>query len=250
MGLPAGSSSPYLPTRYNESYLNIAGRFSTTDIIKAVVRSGSGTVLMSGPPGTGKTQLATHMANRLGRELLYYTASDINAKWFGESERNVAGLFSACDAQRQLIFLDEAETLLGAREQAMHRGAEAVTAEFLRQLEHISGVFLCATNHAGSFDSALVRRFTFRLQFRPLSQQQREMMLRELVAWPEGQPLPVACLRHLEQLDGLTPGDFAIVGKRFRLLGHAAVLDDWLCELADEWKAKPGNEAGRPVGFV
>ena len=250
MQLPPSVGAQTTPTRYDERYLHIAGKFSATQIVAAITRNGSGTVLMSGPPGTGKTQLATHMANRLERELLCYTASDINAKWFGESERNVAALFAACDTERQMIFLDEAETLLGAREQAMHRGIEAVTAEFLRQLEHFSGVFLCATNHADSFDSALVRRFTFRLQFRPLSLGQREMMLRELAAWPEDQPLPSTCLRHLGQLEGLTPGDFANVAKRFKLLGHAATIDDWLFELADEWKAKPGNAAGRPVGFV
>ena len=250
MQLPAAIGAQAAPTRFDEKYLQIAGRFSATRIVEAIARRGSGTVLMSGPPGTGKTRLATHIANRLERELLYYTASDINTKWFGESERNVAALFAACDVERQVIFLDEAETVLGAREQAMHRGTEAVTAEFLRQLEHFSGVFLCATNHADSFDSALVRRFTFRLQFRPLGAEQREMMLRELAAWPGDRQLPSACLRQLAQLEGLTPGDFANVAKRFSLLGHAATADDWLFELTDEWKAKPGHAPGRPVGFV
>lgn len=74
-------------------------------------------------------------------------------------------------------------------------------------------------------------------------------MLKELAAWPEDQRLSSTCLRQLGQLDGLTPGDFANVVKRFSLLGHAATVDDWLFELADEWKAKPGHALGRQMGF-
>lgn len=248
--LPAVGAIPASTTRFDTAYLHVEGRFSAEQVMEAIVRRGAGTVLMSGPPGTGKTQLARSLAERLGRELLYYTASDINSKWFGESEQQVARMFARCRPQQQIIFLDEAETVLGAREDASHRGSEAVTAEFLRQLEPFPGVFLCATNHGRSIDSALIRRFTFRLEFKPLNVVQRALLLRELLALPAQDDLPISAQRALARLDGLTPGDFANVKKRFELLGMMPSLDDWLGELEIEWRAKPDHPSKAPLGFV
>lgn len=250
MQQPAISQVPQSSTRFDTAYLQVEGRFSAQQVMDAVVRRGAGTVLMSGPPGTGKTQLAKTIAERLGRELLYFTASDINRKWFGESEQQVARMFASCNPKQQLIFLDEAETVLGERDGAMHRGSEAVTAEFLRQLEPFPGVFLCATNHGHHIDSALIRRFTFRLEFKPMSRVQREMMFRELLALPQTKELRPTAQLALGRLDGLTPGDFANVKKRFDLIGLAPTLDDWLAELQQEWRAKPNNPSTIPIGFV
>ena len=247
MRLPTCGQLPQPTTRFDTGYLHLEGGFTAAQVIDAITRNGVGTVLMNGPPGTGKTQLARQIADALGRELLYFTASDINTKWFGESERNVARLFSQCDPKSQVIFLDEAETVLGAREEAAHRGSESVTAEFLRQLEPFAGVFLCATNHANRLDSALVRRFIFRLEFQPLTLTQRARMLGELLGEPM---LSQPCLKALEALQGLTPGDFANVRKRFSLLGCEPGADDWLAELALEWRAKPGCASNSRIGFV
>ncbi|PIL46629.1 hypothetical protein CR105_00245 [Massilia eurypsychrophila] len=242
-----GGALPQPVTHFDTGYLHLEGAFTAAQVIDAIARNGAGTVLMNGPPGTGKTQLARQIADSLGRELLYLTASDINVKWFGESERNVARLFSECDPKSQVIFLDEAETVLGARDAAAHRGTETVTAEFLRQLEPFAGVFLCATNHASRLDSALIRRFTFRLEFKPLTLAQRARMLGDLLNEPA---LSQPCRQALEGMDGLTPGDFANVRKRFALLGCNAGADEWLAELASEWRAKPDCGSGRRIGFL
>jgi hypothetical protein len=247
MQLPDCVALPQPATHFDAGYLHLEGGFTAVQVIDAIARNGSGTVLMNGPPGTGKTQLARQIVDALGRQLLYLTASDINAKWFGESERNVARIFRECDPKSQVIFLDEAETVLGAREDAAHRGSESVTAEFLRQLESFTGVFLCATNHANRLDSALIRRFTFRLEFKPMTLAQRARMLGSLLSEAT---LSQPCLKALEGLDGLTPGDFTNVRKRFSLLGCEPHADDWLTELALEWRAKPGCAANRRIGFI
>lgn len=54
-------------------------------------------------------------------------------------------------------------------------------------------------------------------------------------------------IRRLDRLDGLTPGDFANVARRFALLSIDAGVDDWLAELDQEWQARP--TAGSRIGF-
>lgn len=261
MQLPTVTNIHPMNTRFDIGYLQVQGRFSADQVMAAIVRNRTGTLLMGGPPGTGKTQLARVIADRLGRSLICLTAADINTKWYGESEKKVASIFQNCDPLEQVIFLDEAETVLAARGNEEHRASQSVTAEFLRQLDAFTGVFICATNHAAIFDPALIRRFTFRLEFTPLTFPQREMMLRELVneststlASDSANVLndggfPENCKRHLARLNGLTPGDFANVKRRFELLGHTPSLDDWLQELQEEWNAKPGHHSGFAMGF-
>jgi len=95
-----------------------------------------------------------------------------------------------------------------------------------------------------------MRRFTFRLEFKPLGVVQRETLLAELAVQGERKDLPVECRHALNRLDGLTPGDFANVQKRFVLTGHMPTLDNWINELRQEWLAKPDKPSGQPLGFV
>jgi hypothetical protein len=239
-------------TRFDMRYLNIAGNATPESVLQALERAGrdaGATLLFSGLPGTGKTQLATEIASRLGRQLVVRTASDINSKWYGDSEANVARMFRECDPAAEVLFLDEAEILLGSREDSSHRADRAVTAEFLRWLEVFKGTFICATNHASMFDAALMRRFTFRLEFQPLRFDQRVALYAELVfgAPDAAQQIDDSTRDTLEQLERLTPGDFANAARRVRALGLP--VGSWIQELRAEQDSKAGATCRR-IGFL
>jgi SpoVK/Ycf46/Vps4 family AAA+-type ATPase len=239
-------------TRFDARYLNLSGGCTPNELVDAMREDGCANLLFYGSPGTGKTQFAAQIAERLGRRLVVRTASDLNSKWYGESEGNVARMFKECDARGELLFLDEADVLLGAREHSTSRADRAVTAEFLRWLETFGGLFICATNHAGDFDSALMRRFAYRVGFEPLKLEQRLDLLSEMTAgWqPDlNSPRPelaAADATRLARLDKLTPGDFANVARRMKR--REPKVESWLTELESEQAAK-----GRPhsrIGFV
>ena len=255
------SLRPISTTRFDMRYLNVAGNATPARVLQSLAQGAApggpgatAALLFSGPPGTGKTQLAGEIATRLGRKLVVRTASDINSKWYGGSEANVARMFRDCDPRDEVLFLDEAEVLLGARESSAHRADQAVTAEILRWLEVFQGIFICASNHARSFDAALMRRFTFRIEFLPLSAVQRRAMYAELaLGWQhpssdEAPPaLDAATDARLARLDGLTPGDFANAARRIRSLALPATA--WMDELEVEHGTKP-SAGSRSIGFL
>lgn len=239
--------------RFDTRYLNLAGNVTPDGLVQALKRDQTAALVFCGPPGTGKTQFAAEIAERLDRQLIVRTASDINSKWYGESEGNVANMFRQCDPRSELLFLDEAEILLCARESTGHRADRAVTAEFLRWLEVFEGTSICATNHAGDFDAALMRRFTFRVHFQPLNSAQRLALFAEqALGWQPGAghsmpTLGAGTTRRLAQLELLTPGDYANAGRRARRLGLD--IRQWLDELEAEHAAK-GRSALPRIGFV
>ncbi len=241
--------------RFDSRFLRIEGNVGSQQLIDGLRRTGRGAVLLAGAPGTGKTQLAGQIAGGLGREVVYRTAADINSMWYGESERNVGRMFTECDPSAEVLFLDEAETLLGERGRSGHRADRAVTAEFLRRLEAFEGVFVCATNHSVSFDSALSRRFMFRLTLLPLDLHQRQDLLIACLASACVLDDTDSCilggqhLARLQRLDQLTPGDFANVSRRLAALDIEQTAEVWLNELESEHRTKPQTDR-RSMGFV
>ena len=248
------SHVPERTTRFDTAYLHVKGPIQVGAVMAGLQRRGRGRLLLSGPPGTGKTQLAAELAQRMGRELVYRTASDINSMWYGQSERNVARLFEDCDAAAEVLFVDEADTLMASRGGASHRAHVAVTAEFLRHVEAFNGVFVCATNFQAQLDPALLRRFEFRLEMLSLSRAQRTALFCECaLGWKPGeaeQPeIDAAVARRLDALNALTPGDFANVLRRLATLELKLDMVTFLEELECEHAAKPEGQRAR-IGFM
>src|ERR1700751_1446064 len=48
-----------------------------------------------GPPGTGKSLFARHLASRLGLEVMQRRASDLLSMWVGGTEKQIADAFAA-----------------------------------------------------------------------------------------------------------------------------------------------------------
>ncbi|KIH94997.1 hypothetical protein SPBR_03576 [Sporothrix brasiliensis 5110] len=125
--------------------------------------------LLYGPPGTGKTLMAKAVAKQSGANMLEISAASINDMWVGNSEKNVQGLFSlARKLSPVVIFLDEADALLGARQTRPGRGGHRETInQFLREWDglasNMKAFIMVATNRPFDLDEAVLRRLPRRL---------------------------------------------------------------------------------------
>lgn len=89
-------------------------------------------VLLFGPPGCGKTMLAKALAKESGATFINIAASVLTNKWYGESNKLVAGLFSlARKVQPSIIFIDEIDSFLRERTKGDHEVTGMMKAEFM-----------------------------------------------------------------------------------------------------------------------
>jgi transitional endoplasmic reticulum ATPase len=196
-------------------------------------------LLLTGPPGTGKTGLAHHIAKRLDRPLIIKRASDLLSKWVGETEQQIAGAFDEALARGGVLLFDEVDSLLFDRSDAKQSWEVTQVNELLTWFDSHRLPFIAATNNGHKLDPAALRRFVFKLDLKPLS------VVKAAAAYSRffGTPAPAG----LADLPGLTPGDLAVVARQMRYAGEASEGAAILTRLAAELAAKPGIK-GR-IGF-
>jgi SpoVK/Ycf46/Vps4 family AAA+-type ATPase len=217
-------------------------------------RAGAGLSLcLYGPPGTGKSEYVRYLARRLDRPLVVRRCSDLLSKWVGDTEKRIALAFAEAREERAVLLFDEADSFLRDRRRAAHTWEATQVNELLQQLESCAGIVACTTNLFEDIDQAALRRFTFRIAFESLSPDKARALLRRLL---EGLALRpddadrASAEAAVGRLGALTPGDFAVVARRLRLLGAVAAptAADVVRELAAEVAVK--EQSGRKAGFA
>jgi MoxR-like ATPase len=229
-------------TEFDIGCLNLAGGIAPARIADALLRTGQGRLCFYGPPGTGKTEFAHILADALGRELVVRTTADLVSKYVGETEQQLAALFDGLDAEHSVLFLDEVDSLLRDRRLARHSWETTQVNELLQQIERFPGIFIAATNLMDGLDPAALRRFDFKLHFRPLTPAQRlRLFAREALGEAAIETIPPRLARTLEGLDGLTPGAPAHAARRQPVAGGLPTPADAGMPLEGRRRAAPGG---------
>ncbi|KAK7358561.1 hypothetical protein VNO77_00494 [Canavalia gladiata] len=147
-------------------------------------------ILLFGPPGTGKTMLAKAIAKEAGASFINVSMSTITSKWFGEDEKNVRALFTlAAKVSPTIIFVDEVDSMLGQRTRVgEHEAMRKIKNEFMTHWDGLLTkpgeriLVLAATNRPFDLDEAIIRRFERRIMVGLPSVENREKILRTLLA--------------------------------------------------------------------
>jgi SpoVK/Ycf46/Vps4 family AAA+-type ATPase len=125
-------------------------------------------LLLTGPPGTGKSLAARAVATVAGTDLLVVDVSRLVSKWLGETEKNLAAAFEAAERTQAVLMLDEADVLFGSRtdiSDAQDRYANLETAYLLTRLDRFDGLVILTTNMVGNVDPAFLRRIDYVVEF-------------------------------------------------------------------------------------
>lgn len=213
-------------------------------------------LLFAGGPGTGKTAYARWLAEALGLPLVQKRGSDLLSALVGGTEQLIAAAFEEAEDAGGILLLDEADSLFIDRGKAERSWERSQTNELLTRMEAYAGILICCTNRMEDFDSASLRRFQWKLAFKPPRPEQRAELYRRYFAELCGEP-DEATMRAIRDLEGLCPGDFSAVYKAFVPLAasrhvrgsvtHARVVE----RLGAELRCRAGASAApRRVGFA
>ncbi len=237
-------------TTYDLDMLNVETRFDIPRIVEALKARGHGTLCFYGAPGTGKTALGEHISRALGKPLIVKQASDLISKFVGETEQNMAKMFAEAEAEKAVLLLDEADSFLQDRRGAQRSYEVTEVNEMLQQMERYNGIFVCTTNLLDRIDQAALRRFTFKIKFKPLTAVQREKMFITEALAGDASKLDEALRVRLAKLEQICPGDFAAVKRQVDILATEFSADEFIEQLEAEHRIKPEVREARGMGFV
>jgi ATP-dependent 26S proteasome regulatory subunit len=123
-------------------------------------------LLLYGPPGCGKTRLARHIAAELGLDLYIGRLDGIVSSYLGSTSKNIRAMFEFASKTPCVLFLDEFDAIAKLRGDTQELGElKRVVNSFIQNLDSVGSqsIVLAATNHESLLDSAVWRRFGYRL---------------------------------------------------------------------------------------
>src|SRR5659263_244016 len=141
-------------------------------------------VLLFGPPGTGKTMLATAIATESEANFISIKVPELLSKYVGESEKAIRETFrKARQAAPTIIFFDEIDSMVPTRGISFDTGVtERMVSQILTEIDGLEElknvVVVAATNRPDMVDPALLRpgRLERFIYIRPPDQSERELI--------------------------------------------------------------------------
>ncbi|CAI2350021.1 unnamed protein product [Caenorhabditis sp. 36 PRJEB53466] len=140
-------------------------------------------ILLYGPPGCGKTLLAKAVARAAGCRFINLQVSNLTDKWYGESQKLAAAVFSVAQKfQPTIIFIDEIDSFLRDRQSHDHESTAMMKAQFMTLWDGFASsgdqiIVMGATNRPRDVDAAILRRMTARFKVPVPNSKQRNQIL-------------------------------------------------------------------------
>jgi SpoVK/Ycf46/Vps4 family AAA+-type ATPase len=142
-------------------------------------------LLLSGPPGNGKTSVAEAIAAELMLPFYVVRYEGVVSSFLGETAARLDTAFDFVRTRRCVLFFDEFDTIAKERADPHETGEiKRVVSTLLLQIDRLPGhvVLVGATNHGELLDRAAWRRFQVRAEMGTPSRAQATLYLERLAA--------------------------------------------------------------------
>lgn len=140
-------------------------------------------LLLSGPPGNGKTSVAEAIASELMLPFYVIRYEGVVSSFLGETAARLDSAFEFARTRRCVLFFDELDTIAKERADEHETGEiKRVVSTLLLQIDRLPAhvVLVGATNHSELLDRAAWRRFQVRAELEAPSRSQATHYLERL----------------------------------------------------------------------
>lgn len=141
-------------------------------------------LLLYGPPGCGKTEIAKFIAKRIDLPLVIARIDAMVSSYLGSTSKNIRHLFDYVKANPCVLFLDEFDAIAKMRDDGQELGElKRVVNSLLQNIDNLGTgtIFMAATNHEHLLDPAVWRRFTFKLKIEKPSAIMRQFLVKKFI---------------------------------------------------------------------
>ena len=178
-----------LPLPVNQQIKQLVEEQHRADLLRSHGMQPRHRVLLSGPPGNGKTSVAEGIAEALAVQFFTVRYDALIGSYLGETNTRLARLFDYARTVPCVLFFDEFD-LIGKERGDSHETGEIkrVVSFLLMQIDQLPSyvVTVAATNHAELLDRAVWRRFQLRLSMPQPSRDSLAVFIdRQFETWPE-----------------------------------------------------------------
>lgn len=238
-----------LPLPITQQVKQLVEEQHRADLLRAHGMQPRHRVLLSGPPGNGKTSVAEAIAEALAVQFFTVRYDALVGSYLGETNTRLARLFDYARTVPCVLFFDEFDSI-GKERGDNHETGEIkrVVSFLLMQIDQLPSyvVAVAATNHAELLDRAVWRRFQLRLAMPQPSRDVLAVFLdRQFDTWPE--PAGIKAEALAEKLGNTSFAealDFCQTVRRQHILSLAnRAIKDILHEQVELWSTRVAPKA-------
>ncbi len=176
-----------LPLPVSKQIHELVDEQNRADLLRAHGMQPRHRVLLSGPPGNGKTSLAEATAEALSLPFFTVRYDMLIGSFLGETNTRLAALFEYARTVPCVLFFDEFDSIGKERGDEHETGEiKRVVSFLLMQIDQLPSyvVTIAATNHAELLDRAVWRRFQLKLSLpSPSEMVIAKFIERQMISW-------------------------------------------------------------------